>query len=388
MAQTPAFPFPQSVTYRNGIMPTTITSADAQTAYQTWKTNQLETCTDGSVRVKFDDPTQTVSEGIGYGMLLTAYYGDKTAFDGLWQYYQVHTNANGLMDFKIQGCTSTRLGQNGATDADLDVAFALVVAHKQWGSYQTAAVSLINKVKTYETTVLSGLYILKPGDAFGGATCTNASYFSPAYYRTFAKMVPTDAVFWQNMARDAYVQISANANPTTGLVSDWQRADNGTPGDAGCGASFAAQGKRYLYDACRTPWRLGIDYLWGNTATKPYLDKLTAFVQSTAVGGIANLKDGYEQNGTLTGQYHTVPFVGAFAVAAMSSSPATANAFATDFKAINPQYDGYFGSSLRALYALALTGNFWNPMPAGSTTPVPDCSGLKCLAIDYQRITP
>ena len=383
VAQTPAFPFPQRVTYVNGATPATVSATDAQTAYQSWKTNYLETCPNGSVRVKFDDPAQTVSEGIGYGMLLSAYYGDKISFDGLWQYYTSHTNGNGLMNWKIQGCTSITTGQNGATDAELDVAFALVVADKQWGGYTTAATSLITKIKTYETAIVGGLHILKPGDAFGGATCTNASYFSPAYYRVFAAVVPADAAYWQNMARDTYIQLAANANPITGLVSDWQRADNGTPGDAGCGANFAFQGKRYSYDACRTPWRIGIDYLWGHTGAKPWLDKLTAFVQGTAVGGIANVKDGYEQNGTLTGQYHNVPFVGGFAVAAMANGQTAANTFATDLKTINPQYDGYFGSSLRALYMLALTGNFWNPATRLVTV---DCRPQPCVLVKALRI--
>ena len=31
-------------------------------------------------------PNSTVSEGIGYGMLLAVYMNDQTLFDGLWKY--------------------------------------------------------------------------------------------------------------------------------------------------------------------------------------------------------------------------------------------------------------------------------------------------------------
>ena len=375
--QMPAYPFPRTATYVQGQLPTTLTTADARGAYQLWKTGYLETCPNGSVRVKFDDPSQTVSEGIGYGMLLSAYYGDKLSFDGLWQYYQNHLNANGIMHWKINGCTGTNSGQNGATDAELDVALALVVADRQWGGYTAAATALIGKIKTHETQIVNGLHILKPGDAFGGVACTNASYFSPAYYRVYARVVPADSTFWLNMARDTYTSLTANANPTTGLVSDWQRADTGAPGDADCvGASFGFQGKRYFYDATRTPWRIGLDYLWGSSTGSPWLNKLTAFVQALPGGGIAAVKDGYLQDGTTTGQYHNAPFVGAFAVAAMASQQTTVNTFAADFKAINPQFEAYYGKSLRALYMLTLSGNFWDPSPpALSTTPpcTPDC---------------
>lgn len=372
------FPFPQHTNYSQGYLPTTITSADALTAYQVWKTNQLETCPNGSVRVKYDNPAETVSEGIAYGMLLSAYHGDKGVFDGIWQYYKNHLNTRGIMDWKIAGCTGTRLGNNGATDAELDVAYSLIVANKQWGTYLSDAQTMISKIKNFETIVSpSGLHVLKPGDNFGGVNCINASYLSPAYYDVFAKITPTDSTFWKNMARDAYVQLNANANATTGLVSDWQNAVSGAPGDAGCGVNYAFQGKNYSYDACRTPWRFGLDYLWGKNTGLAYLNKVSNFVAALP-NGIASVKDGFNQNGTITGQYHNAPFVGAFAIAAMSTSQQRVDNFGLDFKNIPVSYEVYFGKSLRAIYMLVLTGNFWNPITAKA-----DCS--KCLIVQVKR---
>ena len=31
-----------------------------------------------------------------------------------------------------------------------------------------------------------GTYVIKPGDTWGGTSCTNPSYFAPAWYRIFA----------------------------------------------------------------------------------------------------------------------------------------------------------------------------------------------------------
>src|SRR6187431_1082230 len=67
-------------------------SQDAYNAYNTWKTTYVVAC-GSNFRVKFDNTSQTVSEGIGYGMLLAAYAADKALFDGLWGYYKA--NANG-----------------------------------------------------------------------------------------------------------------------------------------------------------------------------------------------------------------------------------------------------------------------------------------------------
>ncbi|GAL64937.1 glycoprotein gp2 [Algibacter lectus] len=60
----------------------------------------------GRYRIKFDTPSETVSEGIGYGMLLSVYANDKELFDGLWLYYKDFSNNNGVMNWKISECST------------------------------------------------------------------------------------------------------------------------------------------------------------------------------------------------------------------------------------------------------------------------------------------
>src|SRR5260370_22955138 len=97
----------------------------------------------GCDRVEFSDQTgTTVSEGMGYGMVLTAYYGDQTEFDGLWKFAQKNFGASHLMGWHVTcaGVTSGDGGGGTATDGDEDIALALIVAAPQWGgSFQTAA---------------------------------------------------------------------------------------------------------------------------------------------------------------------------------------------------------------------------------------------------------
>ena len=381
-AQT--YPFPANVTYPFGFKATTITAADAQTAYNAWKTTYTEGCSDGSIRVRFDNAAETVSEGIGYGMLMAAYTADSALLNGLWKYYKRFPDANGLMNWKINGCTSAT-GYNAATDAELDAAMALLVMAKQFPNttspytYLTEATWLINKIKAHEVaTTSSNLLVIKPGDVFGGETCTNSSYFAPAYYRAFAKTVTADSVFWNKLATDTYTSLVGNAHATTGLNSDWQAA-NGTAGGS-CGSNYAFSGLRYSYDACRTPWRIGLDYLWwGTPQAKTQLDKMTDWVQNT-LGGIQNVKDGYQQDGTLTGQWHNSPFTGAFAVAAMAKDQSRTDTFGSDIKNIPAAADGYFGKTLRVLYLLTLTGNFWNPSTVASP-----CVSSGCIEATVHR---
>src|SRR5205814_2257892 len=79
---TPAgaiIPFGSNTSYQYGMMPTNLPtggaygkSTDAANAYNTWKANYIVSCSGSQFRVKFDDPNMTVSEGIAYGMLLSA----------------------------------------------------------------------------------------------------------------------------------------------------------------------------------------------------------------------------------------------------------------------------------------------------------------------------
>ncbi|MEO8237300.1 MAG: glycosyl hydrolase family 8 [Flavobacterium sp.] len=358
-------PFPANKTYANGLMAATKNSQDVTDSYATWKTNFVEACSNGRYRVKFDDRSQTVSEGIGYGMLLSAYMADKTLFDGLWLYYKDNVNGNGVMNWKINGCSGT-IGQNGATDAELDAAFALIVADYQWASagtinYKSDAKTLIAAIKSHE--VEANTFVLKPGDAFGGSTLTNPSYFSPGYYRAFGSFT-NDSSFWNSVASKAYTVINSNLTQNSavgGLVSDWCDASGNYSSQAG---GYANQGKGYTYDAARTPWRIAVDYLWyGTTAAKTYSEKSSDFVRLT-LGGTANIKDGYNQNGTLSGQWHNATFVGAFACAAMGGgNQAHLDASYTDLKNLN-EPDSYFNHTLKTLYLLALTGNFYLPQNA------------------------
>ena len=75
-------PFPQNINYPNGYRTSLISSTAVQNAYTTWKNLFLRSC-NGMYRVGTEDVNRTISESIGYGMLLTAYHGEKEYFDGL-----------------------------------------------------------------------------------------------------------------------------------------------------------------------------------------------------------------------------------------------------------------------------------------------------------------
>jgi endo-1,4-beta-D-glucanase Y len=332
----------------NGFFPTSILPSHAKTAYTTWKTKYLKSCSGNRFRVAFN-ADETVSEGIGYGMILTVAHGDRAEFDGLWAYYKSRSSG-GLMGWKASGCDSTT-DPNSASDADLDAAMGLIQAACKWGgTYLTEATTLIANIKAKET-IEGGTNYLKPAST-GLDGCQNASYFSPGYYRAFAKKKPDQAAFWNKLATDTYTTLNATANGSTGLVPNWSNQS----GSAGCGGY--ADADRYGYDAARTPWRIAVDYVWNGTpAAKTYLGKLVTWVDGPA-GGITAIGDKYTLSGTKESVNHNSTFTGAFALAAMSVSQEKANLYGSAFRAVSDSV--YYEESLRAVYMLLASGLFLN----------------------------
>jgi endo-1,4-beta-D-glucanase Y len=364
-AQT--FPFPQNATYAYGIKPMGRNHGDAQEAYNDWKSRFVTSDGAGGYqRVFYDENPQeahwTVSEGIGYGMLLAVNMAERSLFDNLWLYSRLHENANGLMKWKIRA-DGTPQAQDSATDADEDMAFALLCADKQWGSegainYLQEAITIIDNIYDHEVDQVT--FALKPGDAWGSRSTANPSYLVPAYYRFFRNATQDDR--WLSVAQKSYDILQAAAHPSTGLLPNWCLPNGGSDPQG------PLNGYDYGYDATRTPWRIALDYLWfGIVEARTRTDKLTAFANSK---GIINVKDGYLRDGTLTGSYHNSAFVGPFAAGSMAAPAFQSFCDAAYQENVRIRGDNYFNASLKVLTLLLLTGNFMNPCPTCGPAPI------------------
>jgi endo-1,4-beta-D-glucanase Y len=341
---------------------TTFSSTTMSSTYSTWYNAYVTSsgCPTGGLRVKraSGDSYDTVSEGIGYGMLIAAYMGDQTTFNGLWTYAKYFKNANGLMNWQISSY-GTVLQTGAATDADEDMAMALIVADKKWGGYTTDATSLINAIYTYE--VESGTYVVKPGDQWGGSSCLNISYLAPAYYTAFATY--TNNTAWNSVASKSYTIINAAKNSSTYLVPDWCTSSGGSSSTP----TWDTYKDAYSYDACRTPMRISVDYFWnGNSSAYTYCNGLASFF---AGKGVDYIVDGYYLNGTAYGSYKNASFVGpaACAVAVSSQSSTTKTAFYNKLVSMG-QDSYYYSDTLRMVDLLILTGYFYNPLTTSTSS--------------------
>jgi endo-1,4-beta-D-glucanase Y len=284
-----------------------------------------------------------VSEGIAYGMLLSVAMADQALFDGLWKYYQDHLDKNGLMNWKTAKCEAPgNNNANAATDADLDAAMALLQASSRWpggaAGYLGKAETLAGKVAQFESDMCDGRRILRPGDAFGGCSDANnprinPSYFSPGYYKVFAHYFTAQAATWSALTDASYQLFAIYQARMNNLVPDWSGPDG------------SDNGGQYWYDACRTPWRVAVDYAWtGDTRAKTFMENLSGWVDSH--GGLPS-----------AAQQQNSAFVGAYALAG-GYDQGKFDAYMSGWLSAQLDDTPYYQGTLRVLYLLVAAGKF------------------------------
>jgi endoglucanase len=345
LGQGGPFTFPQNKT--SGAC--TITSvanaaAGTQSAYNSWKSTFVTSAGAGGF-LRVQSPQHqggTVSEGIGYGMIAAVYMYDRPTFDGLWGYAQLHFDGDGLMNWQISS-TGSIVGMNSATDADEDIAWALLMASDQWSSvaYLDDARAVIDAIYG---TAIAGDGTIKP-DKYGGTNGTmyDPDYFSPAYYRVFARA--TDNPAWSGVIIDRGYTLLAAVSGSHGLMP------NATTSNAP-----AASGT-YGYNACRGPWRIAMDYCFnGEARAKAYLDKAGMFFSGIS-GGAANIGDGYDvASGNQTSGNHNMAFIGPAGVVGMAGWQSLLDG-AFMFGANGAGDNAYFTNSLRVVSMIMMSGN-------------------------------
>lgn len=398
VAQAPAFPFPQHTVYTPGSIKPTVTSQAGldkvvKQFYNKWKARYIVNgCEPDEYYVYYNyeggaDPANaiSVSEGHGYGMLITALMAGydanaKIIFDGLFHYFEAHPsiiNENLMAWQQTEGCVDVP-GADAATDGDLDIAYALLLAHAQWGSagainYLEEAITLINAIYTSE--INHNNQTVKLGDWVSGSTSpmsysTRSSDFMPDHFRSFYAATGDDV--W-NLTTDRCYSVTetiqTNFSSTTGLLCDFIRHTNTSPDPAAPNFLESPNDGAFYYNACRFPWRLATDYLIsGDTRAYEALTLVNDWIKTKTGSVPANIKSGYniETGNVLAGSnYNDLAFQAPFAVSAMISNTNQTwlNSLWNYMKTVNINRDGYYGNSIKLLSLIVISGNWWAPDP-------------------------
>jgi endo-1,4-beta-D-glucanase Y len=198
-----------------------------QDSWQKYRQNNIESY--GQVVDHSQTPETTTSEGQAYALLRAVQMNDKQSFEGVLSWskdHMQHRQNDKLFSWKWQKINNTwrQIDANGATDADEDIATALLKAEKKWpgNNYLKQAKEIINDIWAYEIiTINSKYYVMssptKPNE--GEDTLLNPSYIAPDYYKSFALI--DSAHPWMKLVDDSYEFLNRVQNKSTGLVGDW-----------------------------------------------------------------------------------------------------------------------------------------------------------------------
>ena len=363
--------------------------------YDQWKARYLKPgCTPGRAYVTTDArgggmsaQSITVSEAHGYGMVITALMAGhdpqaRQSFDALHRFFREHPSRQSpdLMAWnQLQGCvTDPKDGDNTATDGDLDIAYGLLLADRQWGSggeiaYAAEAKKVIAAVAAHELNPRTHLTVLgswvAPSNDAKWINATRTSDFMMDHFRAYG--AATGDRRWARVVDAHYrliAAVQARFAAPTGLVPDFV-VDASTPAAARPAPPDFLEGKKdglYGANACRVPFRLGIDYLMhGDRRARAVLAPLNAFFRKTTADDPATIDDGYHLDGRrftpdLRNRMSYVAPLGVSAMIDARNQPWLDRLW----QVVNGrplEGEGYFANTLKMLALITMSGNWWSP---------------------------
>jgi len=390
-------PFPQHTRYATGsILPSRGTQRqrdDATVAFhQKWKAKYVSpSMTAGQFYVRVDEeqgqgngPKKiSVSEGHGYGMLIAAFMAgaDPQAhelFDGMWLFARAHPshiNPRLMAWMQVTGEKSAKGDENSATDGDLDIAQALLLADAQWGSagrihYRDEARALIAAIKKDEINAKT--WTAKLGDwADAGSPLffsTRTSDFMPGHFRSWQDV--TKDPDWTRVIDAGYRMfggLQARFSPKSGLLPDFVTGVDREPHPP---AGKLLEGKHdghYSFNACRVPLRLGLDFLLhGDPRAKAALAPINAWLKVATGGRPERIVAGYDRDGNVLDRNdRSIAFTACFGVGAMcdAANQEWLDALWDCIVASDAPDDRYYARTLKMLCLIAMSGNWWSPAP-------------------------
>ncbi|MFE5733224.1 glycosyl hydrolase family 8 [Streptomyces sp. NPDC056528] len=349
--------------------------------YTKWKAAFVrQNCGNGWYQVHSPDADHPyVAEAQGYGMVVTATMAGadpdaRKIFDGLVKWKIDHpssVNPNLLAAEQDAQCRSVS-GGDGATDGDMDVAYGLLLADKQWGSggtydYKDLALKHIAAIKKDELNPTTKLLKLGDWSGPGGEHyyISRTSDWMADHFRAFRTAsgdTTWDAV--RTAHQNQITRLQSTYAPGTGLLPDFVVDTNTTPRPAPGEVLEDPNDGAYWWNACRTPWRIADDAVTsGDAASLAAARKLNAWIKTKTGGDPNRIGTGYKLNGTQISSGAEAAFFAPFAVAAMTDPGSQVWLDALWNKMLNTPVDtgGYFSASIQLQVMITASGNHWVP---------------------------
>ncbi|WP_288226681.1 glycosyl hydrolase family 8 [uncultured Enterococcus sp.] len=334
-----------------------------KTTYQQWQTAYVKESGNGSYVQTNPEEKEAVSlsEGHGYGMLITMQaakrgWASEKEFRDFYRYYEHFQLSDDvpLMSWRQKFEDERVLEQEktNATDGDLDIAYALIEASKQWPDSQTnykgAAKKLLTAIKTknYNSTnklLTVGAWATKESDSYD---LIRPSDIIPSYFDAFASFTGDD--FWKTLKNHSLVVLEdLSKQHKSGLIPDFAVVKNNRVEPAEKNLIAGPNDGNYGANACRIPWRLASS---SDKRSNQILSKMMNFFLKQ--GSIA---EGYTLSGKTLSQNLSKNFSAPVLFAA-DQKKAYGNLVTTESWVINDgvSKNDYYGDTLTTLITLQM----------------------------------
>ncbi|WNV75878.1 glycosyl hydrolase family 8 [Geodermatophilus sp. DSM 44513] len=218
----------------------------------------------------------STSQGQADTMLRAVWMDDQQTFADSWQWTKDNLQReDSLLASRFGerpdgsfGVQDELGGEDSVTGADVDVAFALLMAYSRWqeDDHLYDAVPVIEAVWARSVVVVDGEPVLAATDrerADGGDVLVNPSHVAPYAYRVFAEVDPDHD--WASLVDSSYTLLEElaeqplDAARPSGLPPDWVELDRRTGEYRAAGEEL---GTGFGTEALRSPWRLALDHAW------------------------------------------------------------------------------------------------------------------------------
>lgn len=220
---------------------------------------------DGYVWDRFRDGGEVTSEGQSYALLRAAWLGDAQTFDRVFAWTEAHLlRDDGMYSWRWHPGEGDGAGRivdaNTATDADQDIALALIIAARAFErpDYRERAGEIVRAVRRGTRLEAGDGWFISAGNWANAQRVMNISYFMPASYPLFHELDPEGG--WLILRETGYdlLQRIVDMSPT-GLLPDFNVLEpdgtvRGIVGMQGLHSDFS-------FDAMRTYWRVALDCL-------------------------------------------------------------------------------------------------------------------------------
>ena len=375
-----AHPFVQAIKYHDSVVLALSQKQRAKNVgayYDRWKKDFL-IHEKGMYRIASEkkNPSRTVSEGQGYGMLIVAlmagYDQDaKEIFDGLYRFCKAHPSEI-CPTFMTWQVPAKKGESDSAFDGDADIAYALLLASKQWGDagkidYQKEAKKRIDALMDHAIgkdshLPLLGDWVEQDGKEYNQYT-TRTSDFMLGHFRAFYRFSGDKR--WLDVihaTQKALQDIQALSSNKTALVSDFIVYDHKKKHFVPTSRHFLEEeDDSYYYNACRVPWRVGVDALInGDKTSQQIVKKMAQWIKDASHENPEKIFPGYHLSGKpIATDYTSAVFIAPFGVSAKLLE--TPHFSMKIYESIHASHEDYFEDSVNLLCQLVMIDAFWDP---------------------------